>query len=183
MEWYTRPQGNTESMIARVCFLANSLFIYLCFLPERGTFWAAVPAGSSSRAAAGSRGVTLAGRGSRPLLCTLCPARAQSGMSRLGRAGGKVAGKAGREISFRIPVLYPCWLWQLQEPSEHKKQPVFLSCFLHPSSTFLLFPSSHVYPSPTKSCEQLKTPLADCHPLLLRLVMTRSSPQLILSVC
>lgn len=95
---------------------------------------------------------------------------------------GKVTDKAGRETAVRIPVLHPCWLHRLQELSEHEKQTVFLSCFLHSLSTVLVFPSNHLYLNFIKSCEQLKMPLADWQPLLLYLLMTRVSSQLIPTV-
>lgn len=96
MEWFTRPWGNTKSIIARVVFVWLVLFfsklpIFL-FRPERGTFWVEVPVHSSScssRAVAGIWGVLLAGQSSRPRWAALHPLLCRSTMSHLDRARGQ----------------------------------------------------------------------------------------------
>lgn len=143
MEWYTRSQGNTESIIARVCFLEKSLFCFILLL-ELWTSCAKVSAHSSSwggQAVADGWGVTLAGQRSRPhwpaLHLLLC--QSTRGNVTLGESW-RAKSLQSWEGNCRISLPCPCWMRQLQELSGHGKQPVFLSCFLHPWSTFLLSP-------------------------------------------
>lgn len=128
MDWYTRHQGSPKPKLARVCFLAYSLF-YFCLvwfslvlflfyciliLLGRRKFCAKVRGSRGWNRVLGGQLKCYPGwpKVKAMLACPAPSALPEHTANCHACRGlkGKVADKAGRGAAVRISVSYPCWL-------------------------------------------------------------------------